>query len=235
MIGQNDIASEIFSLNDAKGLNSFARSQNIGRMSMWSANRDLTCGSNYINLRIVSSSCSGVDQQGKTFAEYLGSGFTGSMVSNAYKVTTNDPKASTQQTADDPKTSPYQIWSDTGAYLQGTKVVWHHNVYKAKWWTQGDLPDSPVLQSWQTPWELIGPVLPGEKPIPQATLPAGTYPDWSGDTTYNTGDRVLFSGVPFQAKWWNKGQSPAAATSNPTNSPWAALTQAQIDELAKQQ
>lgn len=235
MIGQNDISNEVFTINDAKDLNSFARSQGVGRMSMWSANRDLTCGSNYINLQVVSSSCSGVNQQGKTFAEYLDSGFTGSMTSNAYKVTTNDPKSATQQTADDPKTSPYQIWSDTGAYLEGTKVVWHHNVYKAKWWTQGDLPDSPVLQSWQTPWELIGPVLPGEKPIPQATLPAGTYPDWSGDTTYNTSDRVLFNGVPFQAKWWNKGESPAAATSNPTNSPWAALTQAQIDELTKKQ
>ncbi|HEY5695447.1 MAG TPA: carbohydrate-binding protein [Candidatus Saccharimonadales bacterium] len=234
MIGQNDISNEIFTMNDAKDLNSFAQSQGIGRMSMWSANRDLTCGSNYINLQVVSSSCSGIDQQGKTFAEYLSSGFTGSMTKSAYKVTTTDPKASAKPTPDDPNTSPYQIWSDTGAYLEGTKVVWHHNVYKAKWWTQGDLPDSPVLQSWQTPWELIGPVLPGEKPIPQATLPAGTYAEWSGDASYNTGDRVLFNGVPYQAKWWNKGQSPAASTSNPTSSPWAPFTEAQLEQVQKQ-
>lgn len=90
---------------------------------------------------------------------------------------------------------------------------------------------NPVLQQWQTPWELIGPVLPGEKPIPQPTLPEGTYPNWSGTAIYNTGDRVLFNGVPYQAKWWNTGQSPAAATSNPDSSPWVPLTQEQINTI----
>jgi chitinase len=110
-------------------------------------------------------------------------------------------------------------------------VVWHHNVYQAKWWTQGDTPDNPVLQSWQTPWELIGPVLPGEKPVPQATLPAGTYPDWSGATAYDAGQRVLFNNVPYQAKWWNQGNSPAASSSNPDSSPWTPLTQTQINQI----
>ena len=64
-------------------------------------------------------------------------------------------------------------------YLEGEKVVRHHNVYEAKWWTKGDVPDNPVLQSWETPWNLIGPVLPGEKPIPQPTVPKDTYPSWS--------------------------------------------------------
>ena len=31
-----------------------------------------------------------------------------------------------------------------GAYPKNTKIVWHHNVYEAKWWTQGDVPDAPV-------------------------------------------------------------------------------------------
>jgi chitinase len=99
---------------------------------------------------------------------------------------------------------------------------------------QGNVPDDPVLQPWQTLWELIGPVLPGETPIPQATLPPGTYPDWSGTAIYHAGDRVLFNGVPYQAKWWNTGQSPAAATSDPDNSPWVPLTQAQIDAILAQ-
>jgi chitinase len=137
----------------------------------------------------------------------------------------------TEVTADDPKTSPYQIWSATGAYLQGTKVVWHGNVYEAKWWTQGELPDNPVLSAYQTPWSLVGPVMPGEKPIVQPTVRPGTYPEWSGTVGYNTGQRVLFNGVPYQAKWWNTGNSPAAASSDADASPWAPLTQAQINEI----
>ena len=112
--------------------------------------------------------------------------------------------------------------------------MWHGNVYEAKWWTKNDLPDNPVLQSYETPWQLVGPVLLGEKPIQQPTLPKGTYPQWSGETTYEGGDRVLFEGVPFQAKWWNQGDSPAASAANSDSSPWIALTQTQImDILAK--
>lgn len=229
MIGQNDDPAEVFTLADAQGLNRFARSHHVSRMSMWSANRDLTCGSNYVNTKVVSDSCSGVNQGGQKFADLLSSGFKGGIALSAGLITKAQPAA--KQTPDNPATSPYQIWSPSGAYLEGTKVVWHHNVYQAKWWTQGDVPDDPVLQSWQTPWQLIGPVLPGEKPILQPTLPGGTYPAWSGTATYNTAQRVLFNGVPYQAKWWTQGDSPAAASSDPDSSPWAPLTQAQINEI----
>ena len=231
MIGQNDTSNEVFTIKDAKGLNSFARSQGVGRMSMWSANRDITCGSNYVDLTVVSDSCSGVNEKGQSFASILSSGFKGNIRLSAGFITKSEKLAIANQAPDNPATSPYQIWSPTGAYLEGTKVVWHHNVYEAKWWTQGNVPDDPVLQSWQTPWQLIGPVLPGEKPIPQPTLPAGTYPNWSGTAIYNTGQRILFNNVPYQAKWWNQGQSPAAAASSPDSSPWAPLTQAQVNAI----
>lgn len=233
MIGQNDIRNEVFMLADAQELNKFAHDHGVGRMSMWSANRDVACGSNYVDTKVVSDSCSGVNEAKYSFTTALGRGFTGRLSLNAGTVTKSDPNAITKQPEDDPATSPYQIWSPTGAYLEGTKVVWHKNVYKAKWWTQDDMPDNPVLQSWQTPWELVGPVMPGEKPIPQATLPEGTYPAWSGADAYETGQRVLFNGVPYKAKWWNQGQSPAASSSNATSSPWTPLTQAEIDALSQ--
>jgi len=231
MIGQNDIQNEVLSLADAKSLNEFAISRGVGRMSMWSANRDMTCGGNYVDTKVVSDSCSGIAQNGQSFASVLGAGFDGDLSLSAGLVTTTQASAKSAETPDNPATSPYQIWSASGAYLEGTKVVWHHNVYQAKWWTQGDIPDNPVLQEWQTPWQLIGPVLPGETPIPQPTLPAGTYPVWSGTATYNQSQRVLFNGVPYEAKWWNTGDSPAASSSNPDGSPWTALTQAQINTI----
>lgn len=233
MIGQNDAAGEVFTVADAQKLNAFATSKGIGRMSMWSLNRDLSCGSNYVTLTVVSDSCSGIAQHGAHFSSILGTKFTGSIAAVARVVTTaepTDPKA----LKDNPATSPYTIWSTDNSYLQGTKIVWHHNVYVAKWWTQGNLPDNPVLNSWQTPWQLVGPVLPGEKPIVVPTLPAGTYSDWSGTTPYQKGERVLFGGVPYQAKWWTQGDSPDAASSNPDSSPWIPLTVAQIATIQAQ-
>lgn len=227
MIGQNDVESEVFTLDAAKGINAFARQHGLGRVSMWSLNRDITCGSNYVTLKIVSTSCSGINQGSAKFASILSASITGKPFQSAGVVTTSEP-VDAKQVADNPATSPYPIWSESNAYLQGTKIVWHHNVYQAKWWTRGDLPDNPVLNDWQTPWLLVGPVLKGEKPIPVPTLPEGTYPNWAGPSVYNKGDRVLFGGVPYEAKWWNQGQSPAAASSDPDNSPWVPLTLAEI-------
>ena len=230
MLGQNDVMDEIFTLDDAKKLNTFAHSQGIGRMSMWSANRDVACGDNYVNLSIVSDSCSGQEQEIRDYARILSANFDGNSTLSSGGITISEPEA-TVEVVDDPKTSPYQIWDEQGTYLEGTKVVWKRHVYEAKWWTQGDLPDNPVLDSWQTPWKLIGPVLAGETPIKQAKLPEGTYVNWDGEVVYNESNRVLFEGIPYQAKWWNKGQSPAAASSSPDTSPWVPLTQAQINEL----
>jgi chitinase len=231
MIGQNDTSGEVFSLDEAKGLSAFVAEHKIGRASMWSLNRDRTCGSNYVDVKVVSDSCSGVVQGKIRFADLLSTNLKGRLAASAASVTTTEP-VHAKALKDDPATSPYQIWSQHASYLQGTKVVWHHNVYVAKWWTSGDLPDNPVLNSWQTPWTLVGPVLPGETPIPVPTLPAGTYPNWSGTSTYQKGDRVLLNGAPFQAKWWNQQDSPDAASSNPDGSPWVPLTQEQMQQVA---
>lgn len=233
MIGQNDVADEVFTLADAEALNTFAREREIGRMSMWSANRDVPCGENYVDTKVVSTSCSGVKGEKFSFAQALSNGLTGDITQHALIVTSADPESNVE-VVDDPAKSPYQIWQEAGAYPQGVKVVWHGNVYSAKWWTKGDMPDNPVLQAWETPWQLVGPVLPDEKPIEQPKLPGGTYPEWSGIVEYQGGQRVLFEGIPFQAKWWNQGQSPAASAANSDNSPWVPLTQVQIGEILKE-
>lgn len=226
MIGQNDTPGEVFSLKAASAINAFALGNGLGRVSMWSLNRDQTCGPNYVDLTTVSTACSGVDQGDSTFAADLGKGVTGLPELSSAATTSPEPVETVK--ADDPATSPYAIWSEGTVYLAGTKTVWHHNVYLAKWWTKGDVPDSPVLQSSDTPWTLIGPVLPGEKPIVLASVPADTYPSWSGDKTYTDGDRVMLNGIAYEAKWWTQGDSPEASSQDPDSSPWSALTQKQI-------
>jgi chitinase len=230
MIGQNDVPAEVFDLADARTLNQFALEKKLGRMSMWSLNRDKTCGSNYVDLERVSDSCSGIKQGDLTFADVLTEGFTGRLMNSASSVTTSEANK-IKAIVDDPETSPFPIWSTESSYLKGTRIVWHGSVYEAKWWTRGELPDDPVLNEWETPWTIIGPVLPGEKPFEPLTLPAGTYPDWSGATVYEQDNRVLFDGIPFESKWWNQGESPAAVSADPDSSPWVPLTEEEVAEI----
>lgn len=221
MIGQNDVTPEVFTLADAHVVNEYAHERGIGRLSMWSLNRDTTCGPNYDDLSRVSDSCSGIDQKDSTFAKTLGADFTGSPGQELGTVTTAEPQP--DNPSDDPATSPYRIWDEVTTFEQGVRVVWHRNVYEAKWWTKGDQPDNPVLQEFETPWRLIGPVLPGEKPIPVPTVAPGTFPDWDGEVTYVRGDRVLFNSVAFEAKWWNRAESPQRAEVDPQGSAWLKL------------
>ncbi|HET8878718.1 MAG TPA: glycosyl hydrolase family 18 [Arthrobacter sp.] len=228
MIGQNDIAGEIFTLDDAAALNGYAKSKGVGRVSMWSLNRDRTCGSNYPDVAKVSDSCSGFKQGNSFFSTVLGADVIPTQTAEAQA-----PAVSATPTAtDDPSTSPYPVWNQTARYVSGDRTVWHGNVYEAKWWTQGDSPDNPVEQGATVPWKLIGPVLPGDRPSPRTTIAAGTYPDWSPTTVYQRGTRILFDGYAFESKWWSQGDSPQAMLEGAPDSPWLKLTAAQLQAPA---
>lgn len=226
MIGQNDVAGEIFTLKDAEELSAYASSKGVGRLSMWSLNRDRTCSPNYPDVKQVSDGCSGVQQGASTFATILGAGVTGTAGGTGSP--TGEPAAAAQTTrapavTDDPSTSPYPVWTESTAYTSGERIVWRSNVYEAKWWTRDEAPDNPVLQGTATPWRIIGPVLPGDRPTPQLTAPAGTAPQWDPATVYRKGSRVLFEGRVFEAKWWTQTDSPEAALQGAPESPWAKL------------
>ena len=231
MIGQNDVHDEVFPLGAARELNEFAHEKGLGRLSMWSLNRDRTCGANYPDVRVVSNSCSGVDQGDLTYAQVLRKGLT-DRPDTASVTPTRTETAAAGPVTDDPKTSPYAIWEEDSAYVDGTRVVWHHNVYLSKWWTTGDVPDDPTVDEFSSPWQLVGPVLPGEKPIPVPKVPAGTYPQWDTKKAYTKGQRVLLDGVAFSAKWYNQGTSPTARSTQSDPSPWERLTDAELRRVA---
>lgn len=221
MIGQNDVPAEVFTLDDAADLNAFAADRALERMSMWSLNRDRTCGPNYPDTSVVSDSCSGVQQRSQTFAEVLAAGFDGRPAPTPTRSVRPTPV-----TTDDPETSPYPIWSPDVAYSAGISVVWHGNVYAAKWWVEGGSePDDPTVSGTETAWTLIGPVLPTDKPWALPTLAPGTYPDWSRDGVYEAGARVLYEGTPFVAQWWTQGDNPTLGITDHDNSPWEVLTE----------
>ena len=229
MIGQNDVPAEQFTLADAAAVNAFARTHGVGQLSMWSLNRDSTCAPPLpAILPVVQNSCSGIDQGDQRFADVLNAKLGTTRPSTSVSVepsTSGTPAAATPSptgTVDDPAHSPFPVWEPLGRYPGGTKVVWHHQVFIARYWTSGVAPDMPVANAGDSPWALVGPVLPGDTPAPLPTLPAGTYPQWEPTQAYAAGARVQVGLVPYEAKWWSKGQTPGENIAG--GSPWLMVT-----------
>lgn len=218
MIGQNDVASEVFTLKDAEKLNAFAEKNRLARLSIWSSNRDRTCGPNYPDVTVVSDACSGVDQGETTFASVLADGFTGALADDVEPTPTSTP------VPDDPETSPYPIWSEDASYSAGVRVVRNGYVYVAKWWVSGEPePDDPTQTADSTSWVLVGPVMPDDKPFTLPTVAAGTYPEWTADAVYQKGARVVVNDVPYEAKWWTQGDEPTEGITDHDRSPWEVV------------
>jgi len=229
MIGQNDVATEVFTLRDAQALNTFANDHGMARLSYWSANRDRECDANWPDLQRVSDSCSGVWQGDATFAEALGEDRANSISQSDNAQPTIEPDEG--PIVDDPEASPYPIWNVAAAYPAATKIVWKRNVYEAKWWTQGEQPDEALYDSTVSSWRLIGPVLDGEKPIVRPRVPEGTFPEWKPEKVYKRGTRIMLGEDAYEAKWWSQGESPDASLVLPQESPWRLLSDAEVREV----
>ena len=220
MIGQNDVEHEVFSLDDAHALAAFADEVGLERVSLWSVNRDRTCGTNYPHPHTVSVSCSGVEQAGETFSDVLGAGRDGTPSGRLA------PDDDSPVIADDPEKSPFPVWSSQSFYSAGVFVVWHGSVYVSKWWNEdGAVPDDPTLDAAASAWTYVGPVLPGDQPYALPQLPAGTYPEWVAGDLYNQGDRVMYNGSGYEAKWWSRGQRPDRSVTDRDYSPWKLVTE----------
>jgi chitinase len=185
---------------------------------MWSLNRDAACGVQ-LGLGTVSTVCSGISQHALAFTTAFDT-----LPRRSGAPLLPPTIAVGSSVADNPATSPYPIWSSSSVYQEGAKVTWHHNVFQAKWYSDGnDLPDAPVAHEWQTPWLDLGPVLPGDRPVTLPRLAPGRYSPWSPAAVYVKGDRVELDGVAYDAKWWTQGDRPSLYDNRPGSSPWAAV------------
>jgi len=218
MIGQNDIQGERFTVPDAQGLLSFGRGVHLGRVSLWSLNRDTQCGSAFPENGLLSSTCSGTAQSSLQFSHIFSAVHGQATAGRSPTANVLLPKPNLN-----PKDAPYPQWSPTADYPQNYKVVENGEIYQAKWYNTGEDPAAQVQFSYETPWELLGPVLPGDHAPVIQRLRRGTYPAWGLRRTYTAGDKVLFKGEPYVAKWSNQGVAPGAVLSNPSGSPWRPL------------
>ncbi len=65
MIGVNDVTSEVFKVEDATQLVSFAKEKGLGGLSMWSATRDKACEGGASDA--AQPTCSSIDQEANAF------------------------------------------------------------------------------------------------------------------------------------------------------------------------
>ncbi|KPV95145.1 Chitinase class I [Pseudoalteromonas sp. P1-9] len=130
-------------------------------------------------------------------------------VTNFYASHANWPEVRLVDTLPDPVEPPTagNTWSADKVYLQGDKVVYQNAEYQAKWWTQGDVPSAGG------PWQLIGEVTPpteppSEPPAEPPVEPPTTVAQWQSTAVYVGGDKAVFEGKTYTAKWWNQGEQP---------------------------
>jgi chitinase len=223
MVGQNDVDAESLSVADAGKVAIFARSHGMARVSQWSLNRDAECGATFPVLHVHSNYCSGVTQKPRQFSTVFAKALHGSARDKSSLTTGVLPDVASSTTVDDPAKSPYPIWEPEQAYRVGYKVVWHQAVYVAKWYSQGQTPDSPNVTATATPWRLVGPVLATDRPPKLKRLAVGTYPAWSPTKVFKASARVLYHRLPYEAAWYTQGDRPGGTGVNGTPSPWKAL------------
>lgn len=70
MIGVNDVSSEVFKVDDAAQLVTFAQSKGLGWLSMWSATRDKQCAGGAKNS--ADPVCSSITQSDGAFSKAFG-------------------------------------------------------------------------------------------------------------------------------------------------------------------
>jgi chitinase len=218
MIGQNNIAGEQFTTADARGLVAYVRARGVARVSMWSLNRDTPCPSSFGPE--LSNTCSGTPQSNLEFSDIFGQLHTLSPLSGPVPAVLRPVAPDTN-----PANAPFPLWNPAAAYPAGYKVVENGEIYQAKWYNSAQDPGVQYQYAWQSPWELLGPVLPSDHAPVIPAPPPGTYPTWSARTVYVAGQRVLYGGLAYVAKWSSQGVAPGFDASQQPSSPWEPLYQ----------
>lgn len=220
MIGQNDVNDEVFSLEDAKAFAGYARDQGLGRISMWSLNRDRQCDNTFHNVAVHSNTCSGVTQEELAFSK-LFAALPGRSPSAPAHDSVTVPDHSPD--AVDPTNSPFPVWRPTAQYPESYKVVWKGNVYQAKWFNQGADPSSRTASEWESPWALVGPVGPNDVAPTLTTVPPGSKPTWDPQTLYQKGAEVAFDGLAYRSRWSTQGNAPSTQFPVGADDPWEPM------------
>ncbi|MFF0793580.1 chitinase [Streptomyces spiralis] len=138
MNGRSD-TGEMFYQSDFQTVLDFATTHNMDRFTFWSLNRDRQC-SPPDNGGRTSGTCSSVPQNSWDFAKFSVK-FAG-----ATPPTTTPPTSSSPTP---PSTECKPAWNASTAYTGGSEVSYNKHNWKAKWWTQNEVPGASQWGPWQ--------------------------------------------------------------------------------------
>jgi chitinase len=197
MIGQNDQAGEIFTRANAQTVVSFANSNGVGRLAFWSVGRDQPCPGGAGGG--ASPNCSSISQSALDFTKIF-NGYAGGPTS------TPTATATTPGSGGGGGGCTAPVWNASTAYVGGAVVSYNGHQYTAKWWTQGEQPDthSGQYDVWKdngacsgggggTPSPTVNPTTGG--PSPTSTPASGT---WVANHAYQVGDVVTYNGHTYR-------------------------------------
>ena len=192
MIGQNDQSGEVFTLNNARDLLTFANANGVGRLAFWSVGRDQPCPGGAGGG--ASPNCSSIAQNSLDFTNIFNGAAGGPPP---------PPPPSPTPTPTGSCSAP--PWNAATAYNGGAVVSFNGHQYSAKWWTQGEEPDTHSGQwdVWADKGACSGGGTPGPGPSPSTSptpTPSGTghYAAWQAGHAYAVGDLVSYAGHDYR-------------------------------------
>ncbi len=129
------------------------------------------------------------------------------------------------------------VWSAEAVYTAGDIVSYNNTTYKAKWWTQGDIPGTEEYG----PWEVVGTSTTDNTTgnndnnttgggsednnndsnttdsgsMDNNTTSGGTNPvsdndTWNAETVYTGGEVIVYTNKKYEAQWWTQGDIPGS-------------------------
>ncbi|MEU3986669.1 carbohydrate-binding protein [Streptomyces sp. NPDC026672] len=137
MNGRSD-TGEYFSQTDFQTVLDYATGHHMDRFTFWSLNRDRQCAPPDNGGR-TSGTCSSVPQSAWDFAKYSVK-FAG-----ATPPVTPPPTSPTPP----PSSACKAAWSSASVYVGGDEASYDHHNWKAKWWTQNEVPGASEWGPWQ--------------------------------------------------------------------------------------
>ncbi len=152
----------------------------------WSASKD-NIGVTHYN----------VIRNGINIGTIAATGFTDSKVSESsnyhYQVSAADAAGNISAMSEEisvttpASSSSADEWDSAKVYNGGDRVKYQGTEYRAKWWTQNNIPGQNDV------WELTD---------------KSKVMDWNANTPYSGGESTIYQGETYQAKWWTRGDLP---------------------------
>jgi chitinase len=162
MNGRSD-SGEYFRQADFQTVLDYATGKKLARFTFWSVNRDRQCAT--ADPGTTSGTCSSVAQSDWEFTKYSAA-FAGGAVTTPVSSTPTVTSTSTPTTT--PTVTPtltptptttgtpggtgqctgVAAWSATGTYVNGDLASYGGHLWKAKWWTYGEVPGRQGVDVW---------------------------------------------------------------------------------------